>query len=118
ELLDALVGARDRMQAAGRLAPSRKRDVDRLEGELAVEIAGEELVTLRLDAGLRLVDRRARARTLPGRQLAERLQELGEGARLAEETRLRLLEIRKRRGRVDGPGRRGNDFFEFVHQTK
>jgi hypothetical protein len=46
-----------------------------------------------LHLGLGLVDRRARLRALFRRQLAEALQQLRERARLAEEARLRLLEV-------------------------
>src|SRR5258708_23750515 len=91
-------------------------------GELGVELAREDRVAAclqhALDLALRQVDRGARLRALLRGELAEPFQELGERARLAEEARLHLLEVRDAGRRCDRFARCGDDLFEFFHQKK
>src|SRR4029434_6320456 len=94
--LDALERAGDGMEPAARAAAAGKGDVDRIGGELARELrVGERVATAR-ERGLELsfggVDRRACRGPFAGRQLAQRLEQIGERAGLAEVARLRVLE--------------------------
>ena len=96
DLLDAQPRQSDRMQAAALLAPSRQRDIDAPGGELALDLRALQRLAPRLDGGLHallgLVDALAGRGPLGGRQAAQGLQLLGEGAFLAEPAHPRLIE--------------------------
>ncbi len=118
DLLDAAPGAADRVQAAAAAAAARQRDVERLLGqarlELRVRQGAAALLERGFDAVLGGVDRLASGLALLGREPAERLQQPGEFARLAEEARLGVLERRGvARGGELGAGAR-DDFVGII----
>ena len=88
----------------------------------SIELAREDRIAARLqhalDLGLGRVDRRARLRALLGRQLAQPLQQLRERSRLAQQARLRLLEVHDAGRRGDGFARCADDLLEFSHQKR
>ena len=87
------------MQAAGLLAAARLRDVDAARGELPLELG---LLERRLTLGHRRrqlvahgVDARAGLAALVGRERAQRLEQRGDRALLAEQLDLERLELRE-----------------------
>ncbi len=122
EALGVFLRARDRVQPSARLAAPGERHVDRLEREPRVELARAQLIELRLHEllhlALRIVDRGTRLRTLAGGKLSERFQLPGQYPGLAEEARLRLVELSHRGRRGDGRACLFDNLFEFAHGNK
>ena len=107
------------MQSAAARAAPRQRHIERFGGELSSELGVGESVAAPSQSVLELlfrhVDGSPRGRARRRRQFAERFQEIGERAGLAEVLRLRVFEL----GRVtcchEIGLRGGDDFFDFVH---
>jgi len=103
-LLDALPGAADRVQAAAAAAAAGQRDIQRLLGEARFQLRQRELPAAlfqrRFQALLGRVDVLAEGPAFLGRQGTQRLQQRRQFSRLAEKLRLGVLERR----RVSGGG--------------
>jgi len=117
--LGALPSARNRMHAATPPAAARQRDIQRFFGKARVQLGvgkrGAARVQRGFDRGLRSVDRGAARLLLCRRQSAERLQQRGELAPLAQEACLGVLE--RSRIRRSGEIRRcaGHDAVDVFH---
>jgi hypothetical protein len=114
DLLDAPARARDRMQAAKRLATAGQRHIDGIARELRREFLGFERRAPRVERlrerVLRFVDLRAGGATRFRIHRAQRLEQRGDLALLAEQPHADLLEILDARGlgdfAADGVGER------------
>ena len=110
---DALDRQRHRMQPTFAAPPARQRDVQRLGAQLRVEFGLRQrlapFLQRRLDALLGAIDQRAARLLLVHRQAGQRLQQLGDAPRLAQEARLRVLQF-------GGRGRARELLLRTVHQ--
>ena len=116
---DAVLGARERMQASAARAAPGQRDIERLLRQARIELQPRQCVAPRgergFDALLRRVDAAARLAPLLGGQLAQPLEQIGERAGLAQKARLRLLQLRRIVDAAELLQCVADYFFQIIH---
>ena len=119
QAFDPLQRARHRVQPANADAATGQRDIERVCGELLLELRVGKLAAAALQRGfqrrLGLVDARARRGPLRRRQLAQRLQKLRQGPALPEIARLAVFQRSGVGAGCEFSLRCGDDGFEVLH---